>query len=52
MTRHKNGNTIEDVMELLIENGFDGFAHVLRILLNEDIKLSSFHNLIKNKMLY
>lgn len=35
MTRQIDGNTNEMVMELLIENGFDGFADVLRILLNE-----------------
>lgn len=39
MTRQTDGNTIETVMELLIENGFDGFADVLRILLNEAMKI-------------
>ena len=39
MTRQTDGNTIETVMELLIENGFDGFADVMRILLNEAMKI-------------
>ena len=39
MTRHRDGNTIESVMELLIENGFDGFADCMRILLNEAMKI-------------
>lgn len=39
MTRHSDGNTIESVMELLIENGFDGFADCMRILLNEAMKI-------------
>lgn len=45
MTRHKDGNTIEAVMELLNENGFDGFAEVLRILLNEAMKVERDHAL-------
>ena len=43
MTRRKDGNTIEAVMELLNENGFDGFAEVLRILLNEAMKVERDH---------
>jgi putative transposase len=39
MTRHTDGNTLETVMERLIENGFDGFADVMRILLNEAMKI-------------
>jgi len=45
MTRQTNGNTIETVMELLIENGFDGFADVMRILLNETMKIERDHAL-------
>jgi putative transposase len=39
MTRQNNDNKLEAVMELLVENGFDGFADVLRILLNEAMKI-------------
>jgi len=39
MTRQTDSNTIETVMELLIENGFDGFADCMRILLNEAMKI-------------
>ena len=39
MTRQNNDNKLEAVMELLIENGFEGFADVLRILLNEAMKI-------------
>ena len=35
MAPRKHGNAFDDAMELLIENGFDGMADVLRILLNE-----------------
>ena len=45
MTRQTDDNTIETVMELLIENGFDGFADVLRILLNEAMKMERDHAL-------
>jgi putative transposase len=45
MTRQTHGNTIETVMELLIENGFDGFADVMRILLNEAMKIERDHAL-------
>jgi transposase-like protein len=45
MTRQTDGNTIENVMELLIENGFDGFADVMRILLNETMKIERDHAL-------
>jgi len=39
MTRQNNDNKLDAVMELLIENGFEGFADVLRILLNEAMKI-------------
>jgi len=45
MTRQTHGNTVEMVMELLIENGFDGFADVMRILLNEAMKIERDHAL-------
>ena len=39
MAHQKHGNAFDDAMELLIENGFDGMADVLRILLNEAMKI-------------
>ena len=39
MAHRKHGNAFDDAMELLIENGFDGMADVLRILLNEAMKI-------------
>jgi len=39
MAHHQHGNAFDDAMELLIENGFDGMADVLRILLNEAMKI-------------
>ncbi len=39
MAHQRHGNAFNDVMELLIENGFDGMADVLRILLNEAMKI-------------
>ncbi len=39
MAHRQHGNAFNDVMELLIENGFDGMADVLRILLNEAMKI-------------
>lgn len=37
---HRNDcNKLDAVMEMLIENGFEGFADVLRILLNEAMKI-------------
>jgi len=39
MTRQNNDNKLDAVMELLIENGFEGFADVMRILLNEAMKI-------------
>jgi len=45
MTHRNNDNKLDDVMELLIENGFEGFADVLRILLNEAMKVERDHAL-------
>jgi transposase-like protein len=39
MAHRNNDNKLDAVMELLIENGFEGFADVLRILLNEAMKI-------------
>lgn len=39
MTRQNNDNKLDAVMEMLIENGFEGFAEVMRILLNEAMKI-------------
>jgi len=39
MAHRNNDNKLNAVMELLIENGFEGFADVLRILLNEAMKI-------------
>jgi len=39
MAHRNNDNKLEAVMEMLIENGFEGFADVLRILLNEAMKI-------------
>ena len=39
MAHRNNDSKLDDVMELLIENGFDGMADVLRILLNEAMKI-------------
>ena len=39
MAHQNNDNKLDAVMELLIENGFEGFADVLRILLNEAMKV-------------
>jgi len=39
MAHRKHGNAFDDAMELLIENGFDGMADVLKILLNEAMKI-------------
>jgi hypothetical protein len=43
MTRQIDGNTNETVMELLIENGFDGFANVIRIRFNEAMNIERDH---------
>ena len=39
MAHRQHGNAFDDAMELLIENGFDGMADVLKILLNEAMKI-------------
>ena len=39
MAHREHGNAVDDAMELLIENGFDRMADVLRILLNEAMKI-------------
>lgn len=39
MAHRQHGNACSDAMELLIENGFDGMADVLRILMNEAMKI-------------
>ena len=39
MAHRNNDNKMDVVMELLTENGFEGFADVLRILLNEAMKI-------------
>jgi len=39
MAHRNNDSKLDDVMELLIENGFEAFADVLRILLNEAMKI-------------
>ena len=39
MAHRQHGNAFNDAMELLIENGFDGMADVLTILLNEAMKI-------------
>jgi putative transposase len=39
MTCQNNDRKLDAVMELLIENGFEGFADVMRILLNEAMKI-------------
>ncbi|MBW2596856.1 MAG: IS256 family transposase [Deltaproteobacteria bacterium] len=39
MAHQRHGNAFNDAMELLIENGFDGMASVLQILLNEAMKI-------------
>ena len=39
MAHRQHGNAFNNAMELLIENGFDGMADVLKILLNEAMKI-------------
>ena len=39
MVHRKHGNAFDDVMEMLIENGFESMADVLKILLNEAMKI-------------
>ena len=39
MTHHEHPNVLEQVLELLAENGFDGMADACRILYNEAMKI-------------
>ena len=39
MAHRTHGNAFDDAMEMLIENGFDSMAEVLKILLNEAMKI-------------
>ena len=39
MTRTEDRNVVAQVLELLIENGFEGMAQAIQILLNEAMKL-------------
>ena len=39
MTRQNDSTRFEDALECLLENGFDGMADALRILLNEAMKI-------------
>lgn len=39
MTHRNNDNILDEVMELLITNGFEGMAEVFRLLLNESMKI-------------
>ena len=39
MAHRQHGNAFNDAMEMLIENGFDSMAEVLKILLNEAMKI-------------
>jgi putative transposase len=45
MAHRNNDNKLDAVMEMLIENGFESFADVLRILLNEAMKIERDHAL-------
>jgi len=45
MAHRNNDNKLNAVMEMLIENGFESFADVLRILLNEAMKIERVHAL-------
>jgi len=39
MAHQLNDNVLEVVMQLLIENGFDGLADSIRIIMNEAMKI-------------
>ena len=45
MAHTNNCNKLDAVMEMLIENGFESFADVLRILLNEAMKIERDNSL-------
>lgn len=50
MTHENNDTRLDAEMELLSKNSFDAYAHVLRILLNEAMKIERKHAL--NALLY
>ncbi len=39
MTRHNDGNVMEEVLELICENGLDGLDRAISIIVNEAMKL-------------
>jgi hypothetical protein len=39
MAHQQQSNVIDQVMELLIDNGFDSMADVMKILFNEAMKI-------------
>ena len=39
MTHHEDSSVLNSIVELLAENGFDGMAQAMQILLNEAMKL-------------
>ena len=39
MTHHMHPNRVGDLVELLIEHGFDGMAQAMQLLLNECMKI-------------
>ena len=43
MAHQQDDNVLESVMQLLIENGFDGLADSFRILINEAMKAERSH---------
>jgi len=45
MAHRNNDNKLDAVMEMLIENGFESFADVLRILFNEAMRIERGHAL-------
>ena len=45
MTHQLNYSALDEVVEHLIEKGFDSFADVLTILLNESMKVERSHAL-------
>jgi transposase-like protein len=49
MTRQTNDNVLEAAMELLNENGFEAYSQVLRILLNEAMKLERLNEEVKRR---
>ena len=45
MTQQDNDNVLQAAMELLNENGFEAYAQVLRILLDQAMKIEQAHAL-------